>query len=48
MVTVERLSKKQKFIPLASLEPANVARAFIEYVWREEGFPVNVVLDRGS
>jgi hypothetical protein len=48
MVTVERLSKKQKFIPLASLEPADIARAFIEYVWREEGFPVNVVSDRGS
>jgi hypothetical protein len=48
MVTVDRLSKKQKFIPLENLETESVVRAFIEYVWREEGFPSTIVSDRGA
>jgi hypothetical protein len=48
MVVVDRLSKKQKFIPLETLEVEEVVRAFIEYVWREEGFPSTIVSDRGS
>jgi hypothetical protein len=48
MVTVDRLSKKQKFVPLDSLEAPAVARAFIEYVWREEGFPESIISDRGA
>jgi hypothetical protein len=48
MVVVDRLSKAQKFIALPTLEVEDVVRAFIEYVWREEGFPDTIVSDRGS
>jgi hypothetical protein len=39
LVIVDRLSKKKKFIPLMSLDVEAVVQAFIEYVWREEGYP---------
>ena len=48
MVVVDRLSKKKKFIPLESLDVETVVRAFIEHVWREEGYPEEVISDRGS
>lgn len=48
MVVVDRLSKQQKFVALDSLEVESVVQAFIEYVWREEGFPKSIVSDRGS
>ena len=48
MVVVDRLSKKKKFIPLDSLEVDAVVQAFIEWVWREEGYPFSVVSDRGT
>jgi hypothetical protein len=46
MVVVNRLSKKKKFVPLTSLDTKAVIQAFIEYVWREEGYPVEVISDR--
>ena len=48
MVVVDRLSKKKKFIPLESLEVEAVVQAFIEWIWREEGFPSTIISDRGS
>lgn len=48
MVVVDRLSKKKKFIPLDSLEVDAVVQAFIEWVWREEGYPFSVISDRGT
>ena len=39
MVVMDRLSKKKKFTPLDSLEVDAVVQAFIEWIWREEGFP---------
>ena len=48
MVVVDRLSKKKKFIPLDSLEVEAVVQAFIEWVWREEGYPSTIISDRGT
>ncbi|KAI1512404.1 rve multi-domain protein [Pyrenophora tritici-repentis] len=48
MVVIDRLSKSQRFIALDSLEVDAVVRAFVDYVWREEGFPTTIVSDRGS
>ena len=48
MVVVDRLSKKKKFIPLDSLEVDAVVQAFIEWVWREEGYPSSILSDRGT
>ena len=48
MVVVDRLSKKKKFIPLDSLEVEAVVQAFVEWIWREEGYPKTVVSDRGT
>jgi hypothetical protein len=45
---MDRLSKKKKFVPLQSLEVDKVVQAFIEHVWREEGFPEEVISDRGA
>lgn len=48
MVVVDRLSKKKKFIPLDSLEVEAVVQAFIEWIWREEGYPFSIISDRGT
>ena len=48
MVVVDRLSKKKRFIALDSLEVKAVVQAFIEWIWREEGYPMSIVSDRGS
>jgi hypothetical protein len=48
MVVVDRLSKKKKFVALDSLEVEAVVQAFIEWIWREEGYPERVVSDRDS
>ena len=48
MVVVDRLSKKKKFIPLDSLDVEAVVQAFIEWIWREEGYPSTIISDRGS
>lgn len=48
MVVVDRLSKKKKFIPLESLDVDTVVQAFIEFIWREEGYPDEVISDRGA
>ena len=48
MVVVDRLSKKKKFIPLDALEVETVVQAFIEWIWREEGYPFSIISDRGT
>ena len=48
MVVVDRLSKKKKFVPLQSLDVEAVVQAFIECIWREEGYPAEVISDRGA
>lgn len=48
MVVVDRLLKKKKFILLDSLEVEAVVQAFVEWIWREEGYPLTIVSDRGS
>ena len=48
MVVVDRLSKKKKFIPLDSLEVDAIVQAFIEWIWREEGYPATIISDRGT
>ena len=48
MVVVDRLSKKRKFVALDSLEVEAVVQAFVEWVWREEGYPSTIVSDRGT
>jgi hypothetical protein len=48
LVIVDRLSKKKKFIPMVSLTVDALVQAFVEYVWREEGYPEDIVTDRGS
>jgi len=47
MVVVDRLSKKKKFIAMENLEVPTVVDKFMEYVWREEGYPRTLVSDRG-
>jgi hypothetical protein len=47
MVIVDRLSKKKKFIPMENLEVPTMVDKFLEYVWREEGYPRTIVSDRG-
>lgn len=48
MVVVDRLSKKKKFVALDSLDVEAVVQAFLEWIWREEGYPVTIVSDRGT
>jgi hypothetical protein len=48
MVNVDRLSKKKRFIPMTSITAEATALAFVEYVWREEGYPEEIISDRGS
>ena len=48
MVIVDRLSKKKRFVALYSLDVEAVVQAFIEWVWREEGYPSTIVSDRGT
>ncbi|EFQ85183.1 hypothetical protein PTT_12148, partial [Pyrenophora teres f. teres 0-1] len=47
LVIVDRLSKKKKFIPVVDLRVDTLVRAFVEFVWREEGYPEHIVSDRG-
>ena len=48
MVVVDRLSKKRKFVGLDSLEVETAVQAFLDWVWREEGYPKTIVSDRGT
>jgi hypothetical protein len=48
LVIVDRLTKKKKFIPMNSLTVDALVQAFIEYIWREEGYPEEIISDRGS
>ncbi|CAE7222323.1 RNA-directed DNA polymerase [Pyrenophora teres f. teres] len=47
MVVVDRLSKKKKFIAMENMEVPTVVDKFLEYIWREEGYPKTLVSDRG-
>ncbi|CAI6339108.1 unnamed protein product [Periconia digitata] len=48
MVVVDRLSKTKRFVPLTSIDVEDVVQAFIDYIWRQEGYPDEVISDRGS
>jgi transposase InsO family protein len=48
LVVVDRLTKKKKFIPMASMSVEAIVQAFVEYVWREEGYPEDIISDRGA
>ena len=48
MVVVDRLTKKKKFVALDSLEVEAVVQAFLEWIWREEGYPSTIISDRGT
>jgi hypothetical protein len=48
LVVVDRLTKKKKFIPMVSMSVDALVQAFVEYVWREEGYPEDIVSDRGA
>ncbi|EFQ89999.1 hypothetical protein PTT_13528 [Pyrenophora teres f. teres 0-1] len=45
MVVVDRLSKKKKFIAMENMEVPTVVDKFLEYIWREEGYPKTLVSD---
>lgn len=47
-VIVDRLSKKKRFLPMATIDAPSVAQSFLTYVWREEGFPREIISDRGK
>ncbi|KAI1667229.1 rve domain containing protein [Pyrenophora tritici-repentis] len=47
LVIVDQLSKKKKFILVVDLRVDTLVQAFVEYVWREEGYPQHIVSDRG-
>ncbi|KAK1911200.1 hypothetical protein P3342_011802 [Pyrenophora teres f. teres] len=47
MVVVDRLSKMKKFIAMENLEVPTVVDKFMEYIWKEEGYPRTIVSDRG-
>jgi hypothetical protein len=48
IIVINRLSKKKKFVTLDSLEIEAIIKAFIEWIWREEGYLKRVILDRGT
>lgn len=48
MVVVDRLSKTKKFVPMTDIKTETVVSAFFHWVWRSEGFPLSIVLYRGS
>jgi len=48
LVVVDRLGKRKRFIALETLEVQHVVERFLEWVWREEGYPKTIVSDRGS
>jgi transposase InsO family protein len=47
-VVVCRLSKRKRFLALESLDVEHVTLKFLEWIWREEGYPKSIVSDRGS
>ena len=48
MVVVDRLSKTKKFAALDSLDVDAVVEAFVNWIWRTEGFPEVIISDRGT
>lgn len=47
LVVVDRLSKKKRFIPLDFIDVDSVVKAFVNWVWRDEGYPRTIISDRG-
>jgi hypothetical protein len=47
MVTVCRLSKKKRYIGMDSMDVDAVVQAFVDWIWRDEGYPDTIVSDRG-
>ena len=45
-VVVDRFSKMAHFIPLKSTQTSELVKAFIKYIWKYHGLPVNIVSDR--
>jgi hypothetical protein len=45
-VVVDRFSKMAHFIPLKSTQTSELVKAFIQYIWKYHGLPVNIVSDR--
>lgn len=48
LVIVDRLSKKKKFIAVPDLKTETLVKSFVEHVWKEEGYPLDIVSDRGA
>ena len=48
LVVVDRFTKMAHFIPIKKKDTPTVARAYLETVWKYDGFPENVVSDRDS
>jgi len=48
LVVVDRLTKMAHFIPLRKKDSPTVARAYLENLWKYQGFPEDVVSDRDS
>lgn len=48
MVVVDRLTKKKKFVSLDLLEVEAVVQAFLEWIWREEGYPSSIISNRDT
>ena len=45
-VVVDHFSKMVHFIPLKSTQTSELVKAFIQYIWKYHGLPVNIVSDR--
>ena len=48
LVIVDRLSKTKRFIPMETMDVEEVVKAFLEWIWRLEGYPRSIVSDRGK
>jgi hypothetical protein len=45
-VVVDRLTKIAHFIPLKTTQAKELAEAFMQFVWKYHGLPINIVSDR--
>lgn len=48
LVIVDRLLKKKRFLPCASITAEHVADLFYDNVWRFDGTPLTIISDRGT
>ena len=48
LVWVDRLTKRKRFLPVASLDKGKLVTAFIDVIVRNYGVPESIVSDRGS